>query len=138
MKATRKRTFKTNPHGFIPVNKMSAIVISTTKPEGHHWKYGDNIVSKLALPTIRYTGPVQFNMEGIRYGQFTVQGLYAYQNPNKNAQWVVRCACGIHETRKSKAILNPKNQNDRCHRCQRTEYLATRNYNVIEILNNRK
>lgn len=58
---------------------------------------------------------------GRRVGRLTVIGYSASQNPKKNASWVVRCACGNYETRKSKAIFNPANTKDRCTACRHLE-----------------
>lgn len=54
---------------------------------------------------------------GRRFGRLVVCGLLADSNPKKNAAWIVRCDCGRFETRKAKALFNPKNTGDCCYVC---------------------
>ena len=72
------------------------------------------------LPTKRFTGLDEYNLTGRRFGKMTVIG---YSKDNKQStyhkpNWVCRCECGMYETRKSRAVKNPNNQNDCCHVCR--------------------
>jgi hypothetical protein len=75
--------------------------------------------SDLPLPTKKpqgsqYANPEYVNLCGYRFGQFRVIGL----SLDKAGHWVVKCACGRYATRRTKAVLNENNRNDRCKRCQ--------------------
>jgi hypothetical protein len=110
-----------------PVNKTAARVVSS----GVHYDSPKKIVQRhwsTPPPTIAITnkGGDFKDLTGVRFGRFTVVGLY------QEGLWLVRCACGDFETRRSKAVNNPNNKQDRCENCRQTvhlrrkaEYLAT-------------
>lgn len=84
-------------------------------------------------PTVPYLGPRHTDLTGIRFGHFTVIGVYQRQKERaggkrrnaktKGASWLVRCACGAYETRKAKSIKNPNNSHDRCRECRAVAYI---------------
>lgn len=66
------------------------------------------------------------NLTGEKFGRFTVIGVLDDYKPKRGLRWVVRCACGDYEARKSKTIrkfqANPRPEGegrggDRCHNC---------------------
>jgi len=76
-------------------------------------------------------------MKGAVFGKFTVVGFHE-RRPKKSGvksaarnMWVARCVCGLFEIRSEKAIKNPKNQGDSCHRCRNVDFLK-------QNLNNRE
>jgi len=58
------------------------------------------------------------NLTGHQFGRLTVVGKIRKDWSCPKARWVVRCACGDFEVRKSKSILNPANDQDCCHHCR--------------------
>jgi len=56
---------------------------------------------------------------GAKIGRLTVVGML---NTSKSI-CVVRCCCGQYETRRPRAIRNPKNSVDACDRCRHLDYL---------------
>lgn len=52
------------------------------------------------------------NLTGTQFGRFKVIGWYA-----KKSGWIVRCACGDYEIRKTKTIQNSKNPDACCGYC---------------------
>lgn len=106
----------------VPVNKMAAITIAKNNTPLLDKKiicvHTDGV-----LPTIK---PQDFNQYqqlkkviGKKFGYFRVIGLAPKEISSSNkCMFVVRCDCGCYETRSSKSINNPKNQNDRCGKCR--------------------
>lgn len=113
-----------------PLNRTAASVTSESR---------DCYVSKAKMGSAHFGEPprmreptslekinVQWtDLRGRKFGHFTVLGIFVPRQPGKLAVqlWVVRCVCGDYETRRSKAILNPENNRDRCGHCRQTEYL---------------
>lgn len=101
-----------------PVNKTAAAVIAT----GTHFipkKIIQTNDSDLPLATrpIKRSELEQQDFQdltGRTVGRLTVQG-YSLDFPR---HWVVRCVCGRYSTRRSKAIKNPNNTQDRCEHCR--------------------
>lgn len=60
-------------------------------------------------------------MVGYRFGRMTVVGKLEHVN-NKGALWLVRCDCSHFESRRTKAIRNPRNVGDCCDRCRQLIY----------------
>jgi hypothetical protein len=59
------------------------------------------------------------SMIGKTLGRLAVVGILAADfNPQQDARWVVRCACGDYETRTMTAIKTPDNSDDRCQVCR--------------------
>jgi hypothetical protein len=54
------------------------------------------------------------DLRGVRFGRFTVLGYHGAK------RWVVRCACGMFALRRTKAIKNEFNGEDRCEYCRAT------------------
>jgi len=67
------------------------------------------------------------NLTGRKFGRFTVIGLIGGLSTPR-FYWVVRCACGNYETRRPKAIKNPKNNLDRCADCRHLLFLKRESY----------
>lgn len=80
--------------------------------EHKHWDTPPPMKPLPNNPTIR-------NMVGRKFGRLTVVGLGDTKRGtgSSGASWVVRCACGDYEHRKTKAIENPLNSEDRCRKC---------------------
>lgn len=114
-----------------PLNRTAATVTSegerytpAKKVTQNHWTAPPRIARTLPSP-----GPSFTNLTGTRFGRFVVLGLWEPDRPRgKNAlpMWVVRCACGDYETRTTRAIRNPANQDDRCQLCRHTAFLQKR------------
>lgn len=115
--------------GMRPVDKMAALVTSQSPvvmPEGPtitcaHWEIP---------PETKPVAPDQEDLTGRRFGQFTVIGYLGKQMHEehvpskwKNGKWLVRCSCGAFENRYRRSILNPKNDQDMCVVCRKTEYM---------------
>ena len=111
-----------------PVNSTAARVVS----RGVHYDSSKKIVQRHwdVPPPVRPVpkDPSLQDLTGVKFGRFTVLGFYA----EGNGLWVVRCACGDYETRRTKSIKNPNNDQDRCENCRqlvelrrRAEFIAT-------------
>ena len=70
-------------------------------------------------PKLKRVPHIFQDMTGRKFGRFTVVGLL--QSPKK--MWVVRCACGMYETRKERSMTNPNNQQDCCQKCRELQHL---------------
>ena len=75
-----------------------------------------------APPKITKPEKGERDLTGIKFGRFEVIGKAIKDWMITQSCWIVRCSCGDYETRKSKAILNPKNYGDRCHKCRAVAY----------------
>jgi hypothetical protein len=106
-----------------PINKTAAMVTS----KGYEYKPCKKIETQdthlpipirmpsqeiLSLPTFK-------SLTGYKFGRFTVLGIAE----EIGRGWVVRCQCGTYTTRRSKAILNPNNRQDRCEQCRHLAFL---------------
>lgn len=60
------------------------------------------------------------DLTGMRFGRFTVQGLAADVT---GGRWSCRCDCGTYALRKTAAITNPQNTQDRCEHCRHLAFL---------------
>lgn len=99
-----------------PVNKTASLVIS----RGEHWHpttKGREVDSDSPLPT-KPCGDEERDLSGVRFGRFSVIG----KSKDVKKRWVVRCDCGKYTLRRSKAILNESNQQDRCEACKELAY----------------
>lgn len=82
--------------------------------------------SDTPLPTIRFGGGGE-NLTNVKFGRMTVIGVAKDTRQNDRGRaWVVRCACGNYEHRRTKAIRNTANANDCCTKCRHLEYLKRR------------
>lgn len=104
----------------IPVNRVAVRVTDkrfqyqykpNKKSNQRHWE-----TPPLMRRRIPWNMP---KLVGTKFGMLTVIGLYE----EANHVWVVRCVCGRYETRRTKAIRNPRNNSDRCEECRHLEFL---------------
>ncbi len=92
----------------------------------NHWK--------IKPKHFNFSGRKEDDMQGRTFGTLTVIGCYA-SHKKKGMQWLVRCACGIYETRYARSIKNRLNQNDKCNYCRKldiTKSIYERNKNFKE------
>jgi hypothetical protein len=74
------------------------------------------------------------DLTGIRIGRFTVLGIASEISTGNGQNWVVRCVCGIYETRKAKFIKacvagnNPGEHEPMCDCCAYTRRLQNGKY----------
>lgn len=99
-----------------PINKLAAKSFF----KGDKW-IPDKKITQLHFINRPLTIPIPSeatqNLIGIKFGRLTVDGLY------EKGKWLVRCECGAYETRRPKAIKNPKNNIDCCNFCRHKAYL---------------
>jgi hypothetical protein len=118
-----------NLHAKAPVDKMTAIV---TYAKGVNFEPNKKVLNRdNEFPIkIRKIGKKPSknkdfkNLTGIKFGLFTVIGI---AEEYKGA-WVVRCNCGRYSTRTKKAILNEKNNQDRCEHCRHLVFLKRNDF----------
>lgn len=118
-----------------PVDKMAALVVSKG------WNIGES-KKKIVIDHWEICPPLRKydrdcphpNLTDIKFGRMIVVGLFKpfyrdhymerfYGDKCIKVSWICKCACGDFEPRKMKAILNPNNQNDACHKCRHIEEL---------------
>lgn len=103
-----------------PIDKTAAMVVS----KGYQYEPDINASkvnpydSELPLPTrvvskAMTQSPYFTDLKGHKLGRLTVLGL----SQDHKGLWIVRCQCGIYSARNKKSLLNSKNINDRCNRC---------------------
>ena len=72
-----------------------------------------------AYPIEAQTPPPQSeDLTGVKFGRFVVVGYYA-----KGGKWVCKCSCGRYAIRRTKAIFNKENTQDRCQYCRQLAFL---------------
>lgn len=106
----------------IPINKVAAIVTG----KGFEFtsrKRVQTIESKNPLPTVTIdkgeSGSQGFvDVTGFKVGRLTVIGKH-----ENSKGWVCRCVCGVYCVRRAKAIVNPKNTQERCEECRHLAHL---------------
>ena len=111
-------------HTRVPVNHTAAAVVLG---KGVHFIPNKIITtgdSELPIPTKPLTRhelsqPQFVDLTGKKFGRFTVIG----KSRDHGARWVVRCSCGKYSLRKTKAINNPSNAQDRCEECRHLAHL---------------
>lgn len=114
----------------IPVDKQARIVVSP----GVHFEPDFKVNQPLwdIPPTIRpFSGRKKSNIRGNYFGKLMrVMGFLGHpetrnkhQREKHGALWLVRCSCGLFETRRRKSILNINNKNDCCQRCRHIRHL---------------
>lgn len=85
--------------------------------------------SDVPLPMQQDVPPAVKDLRGRTVGKLTVIGLAkptgrSTKQNGSGRLWVVRCSCGHYETRRAKAINNPKNADiDACDLCRHVTYL---------------
>lgn len=110
-------------HARTPVNKTAALVIGS----GVHFEPNKRIQNNDSDTPLRlapitndlFSCPGFADLTGMKVGRFVVLGKSA----DFKGSWVVRCACGKYSTRRSKAIKNLENTQDRCEHCRHLAYL---------------
>lgn len=103
-----------------PLDSTAAKVVS----KGEHWKPKmkedpNRACWDISPGTVHYTGSQDTDLTGIEFGRFKVVGLFKPKTKKKKAKWLVRCCCGMYETRYAKSIKNPDNSGDRCVKCRK-------------------
>ena len=100
-----------------PVNKAAGKVLGgginytpNKKIAQRHWS---------SPPSMRQSPREVENLTGRTFGRFTVIGWFA----ECKGLWVVRCACGDYETRKTRSVRNPQNNKDACENCRHLMFL---------------
>ena len=81
-------------------------------------------------PKMKPVPPDAPNLVGQKWGRVTVIGLLdkrGFSGSNDGASWVIRCSCGMYETRKAKAIRNKTNPDEGCTRCSYAATMEHRN-----------
>ena len=100
----------------VPINTQAAIVMSkgTQPPKSKG-------IDHVYLHTCKYIPENIQDLTGVRFGRLTVIGLHAHTQDK--VRWVVKCDCGNYNLRKTKAIRNKNNSEDRCYDCRNKRYL---------------
>ena len=115
-----------------PLNKEAAVARDGsgeifTPLKKVDWAKVDEI-PKVVPPPI--TSPHFVDYSGVKYGRITVIG---YIGPSANgASWLVRCACGNHERRRTAAVRKgiEEGRADRCGEC---DYVKSLKDGVVNI-----
>jgi hypothetical protein len=77
--------------------------------------------SDIPIPTrSKLPHNLENDLSGYRFGRFIVIG---FASGGLKGSWVVRCDCGVYSTRKTRAVLNPLNTQDRCEHCRHLAFL---------------
>ncbi|MDR7102975.1 hypothetical protein [Croceicoccus sp. BE223] len=75
------------------------------------------------IPPEHYPGGKDFeDLRGRQFGRFTVIGFLGKRNPKASGLWLVRCACGAFEERKTK-IVRAAAADQMCCSCSYLEYV---------------
>lgn len=105
-----------------PLDKTASVVRDGT---GEHWdpSVKDGRLHWVAPPPCGVRPAHAPDLVGCRVGRLTVVGYYDKGSKNGGgSRWVVRCTCGAYETRRSKAIRNPRPRDDgeeqACFKCE--------------------
>jgi len=81
---------------------------------GHNPQYSNAMFRVKMLTKAVLNSDTFIDHSGAKFGKFIVIGLSAHSK----GRWVVRCECGEHEFRTTKAIKNPANTQDACAKCK--------------------
>lgn len=103
----------------LPVNRLAARIL---KP-GINYE-PDKIIDQRHWDARPKTIPVSRsikNVTGKKFGRFTVVGLYL--RDKRGSLWAVKCVCGSFETRRTRSVINPSNDKDRCDKCRHLAFL---------------
>lgn len=119
----KRNPFHETPAPLIPIDRVAARVLIKTETY-HPDKKIRNVDRPYPLETRKPTrseinAPGFIDLSGHRFGRFIVVGI----SVDAKASWVVRCQCGRYSLRKSKAIKNPENTQDRCEHCRHLAFL---------------
>ena len=105
----------------IPVDRVAARV---TRGGVHYEPNKKILTADSDLPILTTRNPKDVpDLTGTKFGHFTVLGWFLDGNG-----WVVKCVCGIYSIRKTRAVLNPRNNLDRCERCRHLLFLRRENH----------
>tara|TARA_R110002126_G_scaffold174431_1_gene322986 strand:- start:214 stop:639 length:426 start_codon:yes stop_codon:yes gene_type:complete len=126
---------KTQPAGFTNVSNRRAVDKSTamamsgganyTKPGGNPCTSDSKNPILMGSPCSAMLGnPVFKDITGVRRGRLVAIGIAA----KTKKRWVVRCDCGTYSLRSVKAMLNKKNDQDRCGDCSHLAFLKMDEY----------
>ncbi|GAI94819.1 unnamed protein product [marine sediment metagenome] len=125
-----------------PVNRMAAFSFA----RGDGYEHRDNPRIKkwhIAPKTVKFTGQKNDDLKGLKYSRLTVIGFLGKTSKKKPGLWLVKCCCGVYETRRSNTIK--KRKDSQTHRCSICDQFATRKrhqeytrlgYNLYDTLDN--
>ncbi|HEX7718421.1 MAG TPA: hypothetical protein VF389_01325 [Woeseiaceae bacterium] len=105
-------------HARTPVDRVAARVVCA---RGEYFTPNKQVLTNDSEMPLA-TRPVPANTEdltGRRFGRFVVLGL----SRDLTGRWVVRCSCGRCSMRRSRAVTNPENGQDRCEHCRHLAFL---------------
>lgn len=106
-----------------PINKTAATV---TGKSGIHYEPAKKITQThwdAPQPVFPIPSGTPY-LTGMKCGRLTVIGYRAARGNNpKGALWLVRCACGQYEERRTKSLINTANVDDCCAICRHTKFL---------------
>lgn len=74
------------------------------------------------FPKVMLNSPGFVDLTGAKFGDFMVIG----SEGNVPLRWLCQCKCGQVEPRKTKAVKNPANADDKCIACRQSEFQAKR------------
>lgn len=105
------------------INKTAALVVGA----GTHYTPNKKVqtndsdlpIETRAITKSELCQPCFIDLTGSRIGRLTVIGAAR----EFKGSWVLRCDCGTYTTRKSKAIKNTENIQDRCEHCRHLAFL---------------
>lgn len=113
-----------------PINAEAAKVLQ----KGEHYeskKKINQVSSENPITTTPFPGPKSDDLTGRSIGRLTVIGYRGGGSPTAKkcgCLWVVRCACGRYETRRTKAIKNVKNDVDCCQYCREIQDMKRKQF----------
>lgn len=97
----------------VPVNRSAALVTS----KGVHYEPDFSPPAQfwdIAPPTIKVPWNAT-SIVGLKSGRLVVIGYLG--RTGTGARWLVHCACGKFEGRRTRTLTNPKIEDDCCHLC---------------------
>lgn len=106
----------------MPVNKQAALSSAASR-DAKSSKKINAADSQIPTPTVRVPSIAE-DLTGRVVGRLTVIGLDAAKRNSKGLLWLVRCACSTFTKRRSKALKNPANSEDRCDQCRHSAFLT--------------
>lgn len=117
----------------LPANRTAAQVAGKGEHFAHaapEWHVHSSNPLPVRLPTKLETQDPNFvDLRGAKLGRLTVVGIFEGAKTHNGRSWVVRCACGSYEIRKTKFIKKCVSGNDtaddppRCDWCGKTRKL---------------
>lgn len=82
----------------------------------------------LDCPDLRPVTSNDPQLVGHRWGRLVVIGMLKKWRSGSSASWVVRCDCGMYETRSARAIRRALNPDEGCTRCGYVWHLKRQAY----------